>query len=505
MEKVLKIQSANSIIQSFRGDGSTAPSHELLDFKIPNIGEVYDLSKSYISINVNLTHDTAAIGGFAGAHKLAMGVLTDTAGFATHSHVGDNTLLVKNLQFYSQSRGMVESVRKLDTLNLAKRYLEKDDIELQRDLDMLGFVPQKRGTNVFTTAHVDEVRVANDVGNSGTGINASKADDRDQRIYLKDIMGIGKAPLFDSQKYGDCDLHLELNLNKLRTICLSGSEGTNEAGTASFLAMANQSPADGTAVFEFITSATYKDFELECPFFVGQFVTVQGTWSGGANPNINCVIKAIVQNADKTLTITVNLTVVTMTAAGQTLNGITITPFSNPVVTININEANLTLVAVKNPPSTPDTIDYITYTTEEIDGGNSSTTINKMAKIEPNCQTLYIAHCDANQIAPRREIQSYRMSINNIDVSGNREIKRDSGLYKDRRIRAYRNKNVPLKNLSDRLMNNDVDQGTFRADTLACLVEPMELTQSEKTMQLKLVTSANAQDVILFKEVIRTI
>ena len=50
MEKVLKIQSANSIIQSFRGDGSTAPSHELLDFKIPNIGEVYDLSKSYISI-----------------------------------------------------------------------------------------------------------------------------------------------------------------------------------------------------------------------------------------------------------------------------------------------------------------------------------------------------------------------------------------------------------------------------------------------------------------------
>ena len=30
MEKVLKIQSANSIIQSFRGDGSTAPTHEFV-------------------------------------------------------------------------------------------------------------------------------------------------------------------------------------------------------------------------------------------------------------------------------------------------------------------------------------------------------------------------------------------------------------------------------------------------------------------------------------------
>ena len=147
----------------------------------------------------------------------------------------------------------------------------------------------------------------------------------------------------------------------------------------------------------------------------------------------------------------------------------------------------------------------MTYSTEEIDGGNNATITNKRAKLEPNAQTLYVASCDANQIAPDRTLNSYRMSIDNVDVSGNREIVFDSGIQRDRLIRAYRNRGVPLKNLNQRLMKITADQKTTRNDDLAVIVEPLELTNEEKTLQLKLVAGANHQDIILYKEVVKSI
>ena len=513
MEKITKLQSANSIVQSFAGAGNgVRPTQELLDFKIPNTGDVYDLSSSYISIDIGITHNTAAIGGFNGAHKIALGMLTDTAGFLENSHAGGNSLLIKNLQFYSQNRGMIESVRRVDTLNLAKRYYELDDIELQRDLDLLGILPQKRGTDVYTTYYVDENRIIQDVGDTGQGVNSinvSKLQNKEHRIYLKDILGIGQAPLFSSSKYGECDLHLELNLDKLRTELMSGNEGNNHSGVA-FHAMANQNVGAGVAAFFFETTADYRNAEQELPFFVGQHVKVSGTSSQSANPtNVATVIKEIGKpNATGKCQIAVSTTILVGHANGNdNLTGVTIVPYktADVVTTINIKSSEMTLVAVKNPKNVPDEIDYITYSTEEIDGGNTHTTNHKRAKIEPNCQTLYIAHCSNNNISPDREINSYRMAIDNVDVSGNREIKKDSAIQRDRVMRAYRNKNVALKNLDQRLSRNSRVEATSRNDQLAVIVEPMELTNVEKTMQLKLVTAANAQEIILFKELVKTI
>ena len=97
------------------------------------------------------------------------------------------------------------------------------------------------------------------------------------------------------------------------------------------------------------------------------------------------------------------------------------------------------------------------------------------------------------------------MSVDNVDVSGNREIVFDTNLQQDRIIRAYRNRGVPLKNLNQRLMKITADQKTTRSDPLAVVVEPLELTNEEKTLQLKLVTNANAEDIILYKELVKSI
>ena len=50
MEKIIKIQSDNSIAGVYDGVGGS-PSQKLVDFTIPQ-GGVYDLSKSYISIKL---------------------------------------------------------------------------------------------------------------------------------------------------------------------------------------------------------------------------------------------------------------------------------------------------------------------------------------------------------------------------------------------------------------------------------------------------------------------
>ena len=63
MEKVIKIQSNNSFVQTIDNENTLPPTQKLLDFVIPK-GEVYDLSRSYISINIepNLTNNAAANG-----------------------------------------------------------------------------------------------------------------------------------------------------------------------------------------------------------------------------------------------------------------------------------------------------------------------------------------------------------------------------------------------------------------------------------------------------------
>lgn len=511
MERVIKLQSSNAIVQDLKGDGSVVPTQTLLDFKIHGDGTVYDLSQSYVAVNVETDHHLAAIGGFDGLVKMGTGFQTDHAGFFDNSHAGSNSLYVKNIQFYSQSRGMIESVRRLDTLKLAQRFLEKDDQELQHDLDMTSELAQPRGTAVFESYYIDEVRVVaagSGANDAGVGNNKSRSISRDHKIHLKEILGIGGATMFDTGKYGDCDLHMELNLAKLRGLCIQAAEGNDPEGV-SFKACVDQNGlAGGAVVFQITTTSTYEDPEYECPFFIGQRVNVAGTASVSANPNVACVIKEISYvSATRKLLISLNQTILTAHGGGENLTGITITPntVDSNNIDIKIRGAELHLVALKSPSKVPDQIDYVTYTTEEIDGGGNATTINKRAKLEPNAQTLYVCSCKANEIAPDHQINSYRMSVDNVDVSGNREIVFDSGVQRDRLIRAYRNRGVPLKNLNQRLMKISADQKTTRNDTLAVIVEPLELTNEEKTLQLKLVTEANAEDIILYKEVVKSI
>ena len=102
------------------------------------------------------------------------------------------------------------------------------------------------------------------------------------------------------------------------------------------------------------------------------------------------------------------------------------------------------------------------------------------------------------------------MAIDNVDVSGQRNVDYAKGIHKDRIIRAYRNKGVPLKNLILRLYrmsraNGIVTNANTRNEPLSVVVEHLPLSEDDKLVQLEIDGGGtNVQDIILYKEVVMT-
>ena len=136
MEKIIKIQSDNSLVQTFDNDNTLPPTQKLLSFTIPK-GEVYDLSRSYISINVepNLTNITV-LDGFTPIVRCFSFLQTNVN--RAESHKVRNECLIRNAQLYSQNRGMLENIQAFSTLAVSKLALENDEMEAMRNLDQLG-------------------------------------------------------------------------------------------------------------------------------------------------------------------------------------------------------------------------------------------------------------------------------------------------------------------------------------------------------------------------------
>jgi len=504
MEKVIKIQSDNSLVQSFNNDATPAPSQKLLDFTIPK-GEIFDLSRSYIAINCEASLSTnVAIDG----HTPVVDIFNflETNATRVESHMVNNNCLIRNAQLYSQNRGMLENIQAYSTLQMAKHGLEHDEMENLRNLDQMGPSEGDVLTGKFNDYFLDPVRLS--TGTNDITTETSRNISCDKKIYLKDVFGICKSNAYDSNAYGDTKIHLELHLDKWYMLRNQGTEDQRTipggGGDNADDMDAQAGIANGTAVNTVRTKYTLLNPQLENAFFVGQSVTVAGTGSTQGATTVNAIITKIEYNTvDKKLTFTFSRTVFTSQAAPENWTGITMIGDANPVPAVQINGAELVLVALKNPQNVPDKHDYITYSTEEF-VGNSLATVNKQLKVEGNAQSVYIASCDTGVIAPDRDISSYRMSIDNVDVSGNRDIKFDSGLYKDRLIRAYRNKGVQLKDIRCRLNKLGETQATRNAEKNAIIVETMPLQQNEKAVNLSLTNAANVQDVKVYKEIIKT-
>lgn len=537
MESIIKIASEQGFAETWcPADLATAPpTQKLIDFVIPGNTGTYDLGKCFINVNAevvpkaNANEPTNTLNSSA-LYNNDIIVETDNGS----ARIGDLASIVRNADMFSANRGMVESIRRQDTLRQLLFNFENDKAE-QHDGNLnLGNFEGRRGVS-NGTSHLVQIMGSNaSVGGViDEGIKASSTS-RDLRIPLSDLFGVGSA-LWNSDVYGSTRIHLELDTSRLKINQLGGDEDTavfQPAGQNKTYggieplggAGATEAPLPNTKSLgtdnPLITQIEYFDYELQMPFYVGQAIEVAFTNTVGAqtgyaqisgveyNQGTNSTNPP---NGSKKVQIYTALPLYTNATGGaENITAISIKALKSTTASgggvvgdsIRINNAEIVLAQLPSVQG-PDSIDYRTYSTEETQGTGS--VFHKQVIVEPNAQNLIIAHCTTGQTAPTKEWSSYRLSIDNVDVSGNRDIAYNKPLHRDRIARTFNNRGQNISNFSLNAINVASGQlADANQEALYPIFETLPLTQAQKIVNLQLKATA-INDVIFYKELQKTI
>ena len=300
-EQIVKLLPTNKFSAESLPGGFTGS--QLLDFNMPGGLGTFDLSKSYININASIIQEIDP------AHSAIQGVVVgqDTALFSTElelrtgltandTYVVGCASLVRNAQMFSQNRGMVESIRRCDTLRQILYNLENDKKEIENGLNKFGTFNGRRGPSNKTSSFQNTV-VNNTNANGVVDLNnKSYSIPRDLRIPLSDLFGVGNA-LWNGSVYGDTRINLELNINNLVLKQLGGLENvTKIPNSADDLPPVGQGVSYGSCINQPATTVVstpfntltlgrpstaavvtpYCDYGLNFPFHVGQSIVVNG-------------------------------------------------------------------------------------------------------------------------------------------------------------------------------------------------------------------------------------
>ena len=547
MEKILKIQSEQGFSETAIADPAAVGqfiNSKLVDFIIPGNG-TYDLSKSYVNINMEVVSEQAGLGGLTptGVTPADTAIYNNdiqlfSSNVATPAAAGSFkvpcSMMVRNADMFSANRGMVESIRRVNTLRSVLSNIEDDKAEIHDGLDRFGAVNGRRGASNKTSSLVQII--GSNVNTAGVAdvTQAALSLSRDYRIPISDLFGVGNAQ-WNGDVYGDTRIHLELQPNLLRVQQLGGSEevstfdpaGVNllwgacvDYTVASGLGQLAAAGVLGTIAGgnPLVTSISYDDFQLNCPFYVGQAITVTGTTSVGPTaftPN-PVIIDAIEYNEGTNAAGAVGtgrLQIWTRTAvhtAAGAVEDITLlrvkAHLSLPATDkIRINRAEIVLSEMVGVNG-PNKINYRTYSTEETQGSAGLLTLNRQIVCEPNAQNLIVASCNTGQIDARKEWTNYRIAINNVDQTGNRDVAYAKPLHKDRILRFEQNRGSYPSNTSLQLISTETQQANS-ANQIASypILETLPLTATSKIVNLEMVAAAAPEDVIFFKELVRVI
>ena len=525
MEQILKIQSEQGFSETAKP--TEFINSKLIDIIVPGNMGAYDFSKSYININMECVNA-------ANASQPASATSSDTAlynneivyngdlGGGNPSTIVPCSALVRNADMFSANKGMVESIRRVNTLRQLLWNLENDKAEQHDGLDKIGTFQGRRGLNNKTSSLLQII--GSNVNVAGTADLSKKAQglSRDYRIPLSDLFGVGNA-MWNSDVYGDTRIHLELQPNLLSISQLGGNEFTSTFDPAGVnLPFGKGDDVTLGGGIDFGTTGNpitlaipYFDPQLDCPFYVGQAVKCSCTGSvAGATGDVFSVIDAIeffgnTNNAnppagDQKCRVTLRDKLITSNGAGETMSVVRIEALLSATATdqIRINRAEIVLTQMPGVDA-PSSIDYRTYSTEETQG-NGNASFNKQVIVEPNCQNLIVAHVDSGKTAPQRAWTSYRLAINNEDVAGNRDIAFKKPLHEDRVLRFMNNRGQNISNISFNQIGTTETQGANNQIEYYPILETMPITPDDKLVNLEL-NSAGAQDVIFFKELVRSI
>lgn len=221
----------------------------------------------------------------------------------------------------------------------------------------------------------------------------------------------------------------------------------------------------------------------------------------------NAIIEQIerVAGAIEFLKLTFATPIHTTAASEQWLSSILLKAQNTQLDSIAVNRAELVLFTV-DEPNPSESYKYSTYLTEQ-DNGNGLANLHRQYIVEPDCSNLLIAQCLNNLILPAQPFVSYRMAIDNEDITGNRSVEVGSPLQFDRLNRCLNgNSNIEWRNAQMKFYSSHGTQLQSYAKNISMICETMPLTDGNKKVGLEIDATGNTvQQIILYKQVERSI
>ena len=488
MDKIIKLSSKQG--QFDAGAGATKL---LCDFTIPS-GEVYNLRDSYVNVNLKIntfdTTETPNLPDQSGGKGVAMCGLNILSG-NTSNLLLPNVCLVKNAFMSSQNKGKIDDVRRCDMLkNILYSY--EHDLHDREDESYYSLSGTKMETGINRTPFMREVK---------EGSELSSQENHNVKIRLGEIFDICNEPLYDGNNYGDTEIHLELNLDKLRVTQYLHSTDPFWVKTPEGQANASQeiedidyvAPAGGgnMPTFQVTAKNTYStlEFKKTSPWYVGQKLTFAFTDHLNANftgrERIVTGINYDNTTGKVTMTLDEQLYIGGLPNAGTTkienivATGTDITANS----TIDVNKIELVLQVVNNPSNVPSQLSYYTYSLEE-DNYSGRDTNSKNYHIDDNCANVYVGF--GSDILSSLDgggnfIENYRITQDNIDKYG-RNIEYNRPLHFDVVSQVYLNNGRKLKRILNELFETDQENENNLVDVDKLAFPVNERTDNQQSI-----------------------
>ena len=459
-------------ISSVQGNHDFSGNKNNVDFNLDSGSGIYDLSESYVAINMRVDANNNVALTTTGATGDGSSIFNT---FLAFKEIGADTrstndsnvfitppttaVLVKNAQMVC-SKGQVETLTRVDRLR-ANEYAvlkAKQSLESQSNSFVLP-VSRKSGSGGCIQPFNELVSITDPVYPV-----ESQVRNHEIRIPLKEILNVGNQKMYDTTKYLNTRLHLELNLQKLAADLIGNKVETNRfLGLAGLpfqgqMRLCKNDTAANVTLSTALTENFYGDYGSETiPFWVGQKVLL-ATNTGGdpaVTGQVTTIKKihiydgvsdlapftfgfgyAIAQNKGRAiLEFDGSYVVVAPTKTvgpngsellvKQTLGGAT-------TLTQTLNKIELVCKRSQSGTS-PAKLEYTKFISEEDTfPAAADTVLQRYYSIPPNCDAIIITMIGKNGIYTTadgdEDVEEYRVTINGEDLS-NRPIKMQGQMH----------------------------------------------------------------------------
>jgi len=488
MNKEIKYQSLEG------GDFTTAQNR--VTFRIPSDG-VYDLSNSYINLNVEIdVVENDAVGG-QGIYNMDMAWRNSAN--PGHSIFFNNVCLVRNANMRTANIGQVENIRRLDVLkSLMLCYKTSVEEFFSRGYENANQVALPRGQRKPTIfRNLQKEGVIKSTNNSLAPV----------KIPLGDIFDFCfQADELDTGKTGAIDIHLELNIDKVQAVF-------RDPLNAVAVEMKTFDDINAVGNANEITTKAETQTLAESPYHTGQKLVLTATGNGGAgNVNTKVVVQGIRRNeADGTISLAFE-TDWGVLAGGESYSDIAVATEEPASASLRFNFAEIVLMMLPMSSSPINQIDYSTFSTEETNG-NNLTSFQNGYQVEPDCDNVIIAFPTqaTDLVSQIEDIQDYRLRLDNEDLT-DRNVEFKSPLYYDRINMTLTNMRMRLRNLFENVGNTFQDSNTnFTAELAYLDVIMSPLAQKAQSFDKLLQVNINCQGaegvrkLILYKHLPRSL